>query len=292
MKPTSSEGVAYVNGQYLPLAEAVVPVTDRGFLFADSVYELIPVYLGHAFRLGAHLDRLARSLAAVGIDAPLTREQWQAVIGDLIERAGSGELSVYLQVTRGAAPRDHVPPAGLTPNVVAFATAAPDRAPNPVTAITLPDRRWDGCDIKSTSLLANVLARRAAAESDAREAILLRGAVVTEGAASNVFIVRSGKVRTPPLSNHLLPGITRQVVIEVLARLKIELVEESVVLKELRDADEIWLCSSSREVVPVTCLDGKQVGTGEPGAYFQFAWKGYQLTVDEECGRIPAQKQA
>lgn len=260
----------YLNGQWLDGDSACVSVLDRGFLFGDGVYEVIPVYGGYAFRLQAHLNRLQRSLHETRIPEPHDREGWQAIIDGLIERFGAdGDASVYLQVTRGVAQRDHAFPAEARPTV--FGMINPlhpvDEAvlEQGVAAIVREDIRWHRCDIKSISLLGNVLLRQEAVEAGAAEAILIRDGLVTEGAASNVFVVKSGEIITPPTDECLLGGITRELVLE-LARFHGLAVREAPVRELfLRNADEIWLTSSTKEILPVTRLDGKPVGEGVPG---------------------------
>lgn len=258
---------AYNNGRFLPLAEVAISPLDRGFLFADGVYEVIPVYAGKLFLLEAHLERLSRSLDAVAIqlDPP---PDWQALLGELVTRNGGGDQYVYLQITRGSAPvRDHRFPADTPPTLFAMASPLPDTraARQGVAAVTRSDNRWDRCDIKSIALLPNVLLRQAAEQAGAAETILLREGRLTEASASNVFIVRDGALVTPPKSPHMLAGITRDFVLELAASTGIPTMQATVSEEELRTADEVWLTSSTREVTPVIRLDGKPVGGGEPG---------------------------
>ena len=262
---------AYVNGEFLPLDEARVSVLDRGFLFADSVYEVVPFYAGRGFRLDAHLDRLARSLELLRIADPYDRGRWHDIITTLIEANGGGDLSLYIQVTRGApARRDHRIPDDVEPTVVAFCQS---RMPvdasvleNGIAAVTHEDTRWRYCTIKSTSLLANVLAADEARAQGASEALLVRDGCVQEGTSSNMFAVVDDRLVTPALRDTILPGITRAVVLELAAREHIEHAEvETLSPAELKRASEIWITSSVREIFPVTRLDGQPVGTGEPG---------------------------
>jgi D-alanine transaminase len=266
----SDPGLAYVNGRYLPLAEASLPIMDRGLLFGDSVYEVIPAYGGRPFRVAEHLRRLDRSLGAIRLDNPLTDADWQAVFARLTEDAAGEDRSIYLQVTRGAYPvRNHVLPERVTPSVIAFAMPLPPhepaRAAAGIRAITLDDIRWHRCDIKATTLLANVLARAVAADEEADEAILVRDGVAMEGTASNLFIVSNGLLITPPDSHEVLPGITRDLVLELAAADGIPYAQASIGVDELRHADEIWLTSSTREVSAVVDLNGSPVGDGRPG---------------------------
>jgi D-alanine transaminase len=258
----------YFNGAFVPLEEARVSVMDRGFLFGDGVYEVIPAYDGHPRRLAAHLARLARSLEAIGLPDPVSPGEWRQVLGVLL--AGGGDRSVYIQVTRGAAPeRDHRFPAEVRPTVLAMARPMrPRRADlgeTGVAAVTRADQRWHRCDIKATALLAAVLVRQDAAEAGAEEAILVRDGRAVEGSSSNVFLVRDGAIDTPPLSPDLLAGVTRGLVLELAQEAGIPCRERDIRADELAGADELWITSSLREVLPVTRLDGNPVGPGVPG---------------------------
>ena len=260
----------YLNGVFLPIDQACVPVLDRGFLFGDGVYEVIPVYGGNLFRLEQHLQRLDHSLAGVRIGNPLSRTLWRDTLDELVERNGGGDQSIYFQVTRGAAPkRDHAFPANVLPTVFMMSTPlAPlpaDLAQNGIAAITLPDIRWQMCDIKAITLLPNVLLRQEALDKGAAEAILLRDGLAVEGAASNLFIVKDGAIITPPKGPQLLPGITRDLILELAAAHQVSHREAVITEAELRAADEIWLTSSTREILPVTRLDGQAVSGGKPG---------------------------
>ncbi len=273
--------IAYLNGEFLPREKACVPVMDRGFLFGDGVYEVIPVYGGRLFRLDQHLQRLASSLDAIRLGNPLDNAGWRTLLEQLVKRNGGGDLSVYLQVTRGAAQtRDHSFPAGVPPTV--FMMSSPlstsrdiDNEPG-IHAVTLDDIRWDFCNIKAITLLPNVLLRQQAIDAEAAEAILVRDGFATEGAASNLFIVRQGLLVTPPKSPSLLPGITRDLVLELAANHGIPYREADVTQAELNSADEIWLTSSTREISPVTRLDDRSVGDGKPGPLWQRMIRLYQ----------------
>jgi len=261
----------YLNGEVLPLAQASIPVLDRGFLFGDGVYEVIPAYGGRLFRLDEHLDRLDNSLRAIRIDPPHDHAQWRRILERLIAANGDGdELSIYLQVTRGVdSKRDHAIPPGLTPTVFAMANRiqSPDPAQQEkgIAAVTRDDIRWARCDIKAVTLLAAVLLRQEAAEEEAMEAILIRDGLATEGAASNLFIVRDGIIVTPPKGADLLPGITRDLVLELAAEAGLPHREADISVDQLKSADEVWLTSSTKEVMPVTLLDGRPVADGRPG---------------------------
>lgn len=276
----SSENTVYLNGQFLPADQAQVSVLDRGFIFGEGVYEVIPVYGGHALKIEHHLQRLNDSLDGIRLANPLTKQQWRDMLAKLIDANNGGDLSVYIQVTRGAAPRDHVMPETTTPTVFAMATPL---KPVPThlfkegaKAITSADIRWQYCHIKSTSLLANTLLRQQARDAGADEAILIRDGEVTEGAASSVFIVRDGVLLTPPKGNAILPGITRDIVLEVAQQAGIDCRERAFTEADLRTADEVWVTSSLREIVPVTTLDDAPVGDGKPGPLWQQVLRLYQ----------------
>lgn len=261
---------AWLNGVFLPLEDARVSVLDRGFLFGDGVYEVIPVYGGRLFRLAHHLKRLDNSLSGVRIENPLTHEQWESILKDLVARNEGDDQAVYLKVTRGAdKKRDHAFPATIMPTAFAMSTPMPGARDiskeTGVTAITLPDIRWKLCNIKAITLLPNVMLRQQAVDAGSAEAILINEGYAIEGAASNLFIVKNGVLITPPNSNALLPGITRDVVLELAANNAIPFREAAIHEDELFDADEVWLTSSTRAISPVITLDGKPVGNGKPG---------------------------
>jgi D-alanine transaminase len=263
-------GDVYLNGAYLPAEQAKVSAMDRGFLFGDGVYEVIPVYGGHPFRLDQHLDRLDNSLAAIRMGNPLPREEWGRILDRLTGGTPEVDQLVYLQVTRGADPtRNHLFPAHAEPTVFVMAWNAKPRNPqieeSGIAAITLEDFRWLRCDIKATALLSNVLLRQAADDAGVEESILIRDDYAIEGSISNLFVVLKGLLITPPKGNLLLPGITRDLVLELAAEAGIPFAEREVRREALTAAEEIWITSSSREVAPVTRLDGTPVGDGLPG---------------------------
>jgi len=262
--------IVYLNGQFIPIDQASVSVLDRGFLFGDGVYEVIPAYGGHLFRLQAHLQRLQNSLDGIHLDNPLSKQQWTDALNNVLQKNSGEDQSVYLQVSRGVAPkRDHVFPDEIHPTVFIMSnelkSASREELQQGVTAITLDDIRWHACHIKSTALLANILLRQQAKEEGAVEAILIREGMATEGAASNIFIVSKGVLITPPKSHLLLPGITRDLVLELARENNIACEERDISEEELRDASEIWMTSSTKEVVPIVELDGKPVGNGQYG---------------------------
>ena len=275
-----ASSTVYLNGEYLSLDKACVPVLDRGFIFGDGVYEVIPVYAGNAFRLQHHLQRLKNSMQAVRITNPHTDEEWNAIINEVVTRNNDGDQSIYLQITRGVAHRDHRFPGDATPTVFVmsnlFDPVPKQQLENGVNAITLDDIRWQYCSIKSIALLPNILLRQQAVEQGAAEAILLRNGEVTEGAASNVFIVKDGVIITPPKTDCLLPGITRDLVVEQAHEHGLTVKEANIKQTELETADEIWLTSSTKEILPVTKLNGQPVGSGKPGTVWQQMYALYQ----------------
>ncbi len=265
----SNQPIVYLNGDFLPASEARVSVLDRGFIFGDGVYEVIPVYGGHLFRLDAHLARLDDSLVNIRLSAPYSHDKWREILAALVARNGGKDLSVYLQITRGVAPRDHAFPKNVEPTVFAMANPL---LPVPsqilrdgVAVITMDDFRWQNCHVKAIALLANILARQQALDSGASEAVFVRDGQVTEGAASNLFYVKNRTLYTPPKGPRLLPGITRDLVLELAAAHHIPAQEVNFDVAALRSADEIWLTSSTKEILPVTQLNGEPVGNGKPG---------------------------
>jgi len=275
----------YLNGRFAPLADIAISPLDRGFLFADGVYEVIPVYNGKFFRLLDHLHRLQASLAAIQLTVEPAAAQWETLLQTLLERSGGGDLSIYLQVTRGvAATRDHGFPPAATPTVFAMANPRkPPRLPEQgVAAVTLEDIRWHACHIKSTALLANVLARQQALAQGAVEAILIRDGLLTEGAASNVFVVRDNVLLTPPKNQYILAGITRAVILALATGQGIACREQALPVTALATAEEVWLTSSTKEILPVTRIDGQAVGTGRPGPL----WRRLQTLLQDHIQTV------
>lgn len=272
--------MVFLNGSFLPLEQAKVPVLDRGFIFGDGVYELIPVYSRAPFRMDEHLARLERSLAAVRITNPYSRERWREIVRELVAKQPWEDQGVYLHVTRGVAKRDHAFPEGVEPTVFAMSNPLvnPPKAlvEKGAAAVSAVDNRWLHCDIKSISLIGNVLLRQVSADAGAVETILFRDGVLTEASASNVFVAKNGLLLAPPKSNLILPGITYDVVVEIARQVKIPLEFRDVREAEVRAADEVWLTSSSKEILAVVELDGKPVGSGKPGPLFWQAYAGYQ----------------
>jgi D-alanine transaminase len=266
--------ICYLNGAQVPLAEARVSPLDRAFLFGDAVYEVIPIYGSRPFRLREHLDRLNRSLAGIRMPAPLSHADWAQLSQELIARNTAREAYLYLQVTRGMEfGRNHAWPEGLKPTVFAYITpmepVAPALLEQGVSALTAVDTRWARRDIKSTSLLANILLKKLSADAGAFETILLENGELTEGSSTTVHVVKDGVIHTPPNGRHILPGTTRDVVTELAARLGLQCESGRISEAKLRAADEIWLAFSTRGVLPVTTLDGAAVGGGRPGPQFR-----------------------
>ena len=282
--------ICYLNGEFLPLEAARISPFDRGFLFGDGAYEVMPVYRGRPFRAAAHCARLTRSLAAIRMEDPHTAAEWRALFAALIERNGGGDQSLYWQVTRGAERgRNHAPLPKLKRTVFLF--SAPLVLPTAavrergVACISAEDTRWARCDIKSTALLANVLLRELSVEANAAETILLRNGHLTEGSSSAVHVVQAGQLRTPQHSPEILPGTTRSVVEELAARAGVVHRAGPVSEAELRGADEIWLSSAAREILPVAVLDGAPVGSGQPGPVWRRLYAELQLYKGELAGQ-------
>ncbi|MFZ5862746.1 MAG: D-amino-acid transaminase [Nitrospirota bacterium] len=279
--------IACVNGRFLPITQAKVSVEDRGFQFGDGVYEVVRSYDGRLFRLDAHLERLAQSAAAIRLPLRYSRAQWRRLILRAYGLSTFPEAKVYLQVTRGVAPRDHRFPKGVQPTVVITVRKLdplPDAARRDgVRVITTPDLRWARCDVKSLNLLANVLAREEARAAGVFEAILVRDGHVTEGSVSNVFCVINGAVTTSPTDPSILPGITRAATLELIRRDGTPLVERAVGVEELRQADEVFLTGTTVEIVPVVAVDGATIGKGVPGPLTQRLAQGFAAMVRAEC---------
>jgi D-alanine transaminase len=264
----------FLNGAFLPVAAARISPLDRGFLFADAVYEVIPVYGSRLFLWTPHYARLERSLAALDLKNPYRESDWHRLLAHLIEVNGGGDLSVYLEVTRGTEPvRDHRIPADLAPTV--FALTQPALPPDPaleaqgMTVVLRPDFRWQRCDIKSTALLANVLLRESAREAGAGEALLVRDGCVLEGTSSNVLALHGNTVSSPPDGPLLLAGVTRDLVLELAEQSGFRTRRRTLTADDLGTAHEVWLTSTRRILAPVTRIEGRPVGSGRPGPAYQ-----------------------
>ena len=271
----------YLNGEVMPLAEARIPVLDRGFIFGDGVYEVIPAYGRVLFRLTEHLARLAYSLKSIRLENPHDDAAWAKLLQQVVDRNPWDDQSVYLQVTRGVAPRaQEFPKTTVTPTVFimsyALKTPTAESREQGVAVVTREDYRWRRCDIKSTSLLANCLLRQEAEDAGAIETVLIRDGLVTEAATCNVFLVKDGVIVNPPKDNLILPGITYDLVLELARASGLPVDVRPVALAELFAADEVWLSSSTREVLPVTRVNGKPVGAGRPGPVYARMYRLFQ----------------
>jgi D-alanine transaminase len=275
-----AEMTVFLNGKLLPAEQASVSVLDRGFIFGDGIYELVPVYSRVPFRLDEHLTRLERSLGEAKIRNPYSRAQWRGHIYQLIDAQSFDDQGVYFQVTRGVAKRDHALPKNIEPTVFMMSNPLVNPPQAQVeqggAAVSAPDNRWLRCDIKSISLLGNCLLRQLSADAGAAETILFRDGKLTEASASNVFIVQRGVIQSPPKSNLILPGITYDVIVELAAANRMPLEFRAVTEAEVRAADEIWVTSSSKEVLAIVELDGQRIGDGRPGPVFRRMHQLYQ----------------
>jgi len=282
--------ICYLNGAYVAIDEARISPFDRGFLYADGGYEVMPVYAGRPFRFAAHCERLTRTLEQIRMKDPHTRDEWREIIASLIARNGPSDQYVYWQVTRGAERgRTHAPLPDIPRTVFAFCSPLPvpgsDTLANGLPCITATDTRWARCDIKSVSLLANVLLRQLSVDAGAAETILLRNGELLEASASAVHVVIGGELRTPPNSNCILPGTTRSVVEMMAARAGIPCIAARISEAELRNADELWLSAATREVQPVTKLDGRPIGSGQPGPLWRKVFAQFQAYKRELSGQ-------
>ena len=275
--------VAFVNGTFVPLATAKVSIEDRGFQFGDGIYEVIRTYKGRPFALEAHLDRLERSATALDLTQPYSRTEWTRHLLEGIRRAAYPEAKIYIQLSRGVAPRDHAYPAEGTPTAVMTVREFHplDRSVQAagVEAMTTEDIRWGRCDIKSVNLLANVLARQQAKQAKVFEAILVKAGLVTEGAVSNVMVVQGGAVMTAPEGPRILSGVTRAVVLELARNEGLPVQERFISQAELYGSDEVFLTGTTVEVLAVVRVDGKVIGDGQPGPITQRLAAGFTRRV-------------
>jgi D-alanine transaminase len=263
----------YLNGKFLPLGEATVSVLDRGFIYGDGVYEVVPVYNRQPYRLGPHLARLQRSLDGIRLANPHRDPEWEAILHDLIARQPFDDQGVYLQVTRGAAKRDHAFPPDAIPTVFMMSNPLPvlsrEQIEGGVAVVTAADERWLRCDLKTISLLGNVLARQFAVDRGAVETVMFRDGFLSEASASNVLIVKSGTIVAPPKDNLILPGITYDAALELAREGGLPFAIRAIAKEEALAADEMWLSSSTKEVLAVTTLDGKPFAGGKPGPVYR-----------------------
>jgi D-alanine transaminase len=272
----------YLNGKFLPLAEATVSVLDRGFIYGDGVYEVVPVYNRQPYRLRPHLARLQRSLDGIRLANPHRDPEWEAIVHDLIALQPFDDQGVYLQITRGAAKRDHAFPPNATPTVFMMSNPLPvlsrEQIEGGVAVVTAADERWLRCDLKTISLLGNVLARQFAVDRGAIETVMFRDGYLSEASASNVLIVKSGTIVAPPKDNLILPGITYDAALELAREGGLPFAIRAVTREEALAADEMWLSSSTKEVLAVTTLDGKPFGTGKPGPVYRHMYSLFQAS--------------
>jgi D-alanine transaminase len=276
----SEDPIVYLNGAFMPIEEARVPVLDRGFVFGDGIYEVVPVYGRVPFRWAQHHARLVRSLGRIRIENPFDADGWRALVDALIARHAWNDQFVYIQVTRGVARRDHAFPKGIAPTVFAMSSPLPtipaEVIERGVATVSLVDERWLHCDIKSTSLLGNVLARQAAVDAGATECVMFRDGFMTEGSASNVWVVRAGRVLAPPRDRLILEGIRYGLMQELCEAEGVPFEARPIARDEVTSADELMLSSATKEVMPITRLDSKPVGTGVPGPVFRRLHAAYQ----------------
>ncbi len=265
--------IVFLNGQFLPIEDATIPVLDRGFIYGDGVYELVPVYRRHAFRLPQHLARLQHSLDGIRLANPYTDAEWASLVGELVGRQPYDDQAVYFQVTRGVAKRDHTFPAGVAPTVFMMsnplATPSAEQIERGVAVITAEDNRWRRCDLKTTSLVGNVLMRQLAADAGAIETVMFRDGYLTEASASNVLVVTGGTVVAPPKDDRILPGITYGAVYDFARESGVPFEIRPVPKAEALAANEMWLTSSTKEVLAITTMDGKPFAGGKPGPLFR-----------------------
>lgn len=277
--------IAYLNGKFLPVEQAQISPLDRGFIFGDGVYEVIPYYGGKGLRAREHLQRLQRSMDLLDMQNPHTLDEWEALVSDLVAKNGGGDQMVYMQITRGVAKRDFAPPKGLTPTVFMMSNPLPRPTKalyeKGLNCVTLDDFRWGRCQVKSTALLGAVLLKHEATQMGADDCVLFRDGYLTESSASNIAAVKNGVILCPPKDNLILAGITYDLMIELAAKHGLPLEMRKVSRTEVLTADELWLTSSTKEVIAITTLDGKPVGgaahAGKPGPLF---WKMLGLFQD------------
>ncbi len=281
--------IVYLNGQFLPMEQARVPVLDRGFIFGDGVYEVIPVYSRHPLRVDEHLRRLQQSLDSIRLQNPHTADEWKARIVELVARNNNEDQSVYLHITRGVAPRDHAFPKNTPPTVFMMSnplvTTTREQCEAGIKVISAPDPRWEHCDIKAIALLPNVLMRQLAVDMGAVETVMFRNGVLTEGAASNIFAVEKGVILAPPKDNHMLPGITYDLVLELAQANSIPVEVGQISEARVRAADELWLTSSTKEIMPIIQMDGQNIGSGQAGPMFRRMYQLYQDYKNEVMRR-------
>lgn len=277
------DSIVYLNGDFVRLGEAKISVLDRGFIFGDGIYDVVPAYHGKPFRIDGHLARLERSLAKVGIRNPFSRREWEKLVLDMLARSGRGaDCMVYIQVTRGVAKRDHAFPAHVSPSffimVSPFTRVQHEREAG-LKAVAIEDERWLRCDIKSVSLLGNVLAKQQAVEAGVDEVIQFREGFLTEGASCNIWIVRDGTLLAPMRNNLILEGVRYSLMEELAAQAGIAFQARQISREEVETADEIMMTSATKEVLPIVVFNGQPVGDGRPGPVFAKLREGYDRAI-------------
>lgn len=278
-----NDSIVYLNGDYLRLGDAQISVLDRGFIFGDGIYDVVPAYSGRPFRMDEHLSRLERSLASINIQSSMQRADWEHLVTDLIQRSGLGDCMVYIQVTRGVAARDHAFPEQSKPTV--FCMVSPFVRPGAVqreqglSAIAIPDLRWLRCEIKSISLLGNVLAKQAAVEAGVDEVLQFRDGFLSEGASSNVWIVKNNVLLAPPRNNLILEGIRYRLLEELAEQAGVAFEARPISELDVDQADEIMMTSATKEILPITRYNANPVGNGKPGPVYEKLRKGYDQAI-------------
>lgn len=288
----------YLNGEFTLLPDAKISVMDRGFIFGDGVYEVVPVYAGQPFRLTQHMARLQRSLTELRLPNPLTNPQWRDLISELVARYADSTGAraedihqlVYIQITRGVALRDHAMPEHIAPTVFAMSNRMPQptaaQRAQGVACVTADDFRWEKAHIKSTSLLGAVFARQISVDAGAMETVMFRDGYLSEAASSNVWVVKSGAVFGPPRDNLVLEGIRYGLIEEICESCSIPFELRRISRDEVLAADELLLSSATKEVLPVTSLDGQAVGAGVPGPVYHALYAGYQAAKDQQTAAL------
>lgn len=278
-----NDSIVYLNGEFIRLADAKVSVLDRGFVFGDGIYDVVPAYNGRAFRMAEHLDRLERSLDLVSIHVDFQREDWESLVNEMLLSSKLSDCMVYIQVTRGVAKRDHPFPKDTKPTI--FCMVSPFTRPTEtertigLTAIAIPDIRWLRCEIKSISLLGNVMAKQAAVDAGVNEVLQFRDGYLTEGAANNAWVVIDKTLLAPPRNNLILEGIRYGLMQELAAQSGIKFECRPITEEEVNNADEIMVTSATREVLPITQFNGNPVGTGKPGAIYNLIRANYDQAI-------------
>ncbi|NYT64607.1 D-amino acid aminotransferase [Alcaligenaceae bacterium] len=283
-----NDSIVYLNGDYLRLGDAQVSVLDRGFIFGDGIYDVVPAYNGKPFRMDGHLARLERSLASIGIETGMQRQDWETLVQGMLQRSGLGDCMVYIQVTRGVAKRDHAFPEGVKPTV--FCMVSPFVRPTQalrqqgLSAVGMEDVRWLRCEIKSISLLGNVLAKQYAVDAGVDDVLQFRDGNLTEGSAANIWVVKDGVLLAPPRNNLILEGIRYGLMEELAQAAGIQFTARPISRQEVENADELMLSSATKELLPITSYDGHPVGSGQPGSVYAALRQGYDDAIEKLLG--------